>query len=233
MTVEAREEEFAVLCLRQKDGTLIDPLTREPVSVPSASRNREDDKSYEPKRQRLEPEEQIEEEIHEEAEAAITAVFEVEALARRSIHDIKLPPNQMALVCMSIVYEYWGLPDDEICMALNCSTSALMHIRQLDMYLSIKDSLIESVRRAYMASVDGIMQQASLKAAMKVAKLVGDKSSDIALSASKDVLDRSGHRPADKIEVTSKSETSLVIRVIKEREEDKLLNTIDLSANNG
>lgn len=232
---ETELQEFSVICIRLKDGTLIDPLTRElvnqgsPVDTAPVAPTSRSKKNDEPSEEDLEA---LDAEIETlAAEYAVDQAFEVVPLSRRSLHDITLPANQMAVICMDIMYKNWGLPDDEIALSIGVSAAALDHVRNLDMYGRLNTDLIQSVRNAYMGTVEGIIQQASTKAALRMVKFVGGMDGDHALAASKDILDRSGHRPADKLEVNMNVAQDLVIRVIRERDEDKHFSSIDLSAN--
>ena len=154
----------------------------------------------------------------------------VVATSRRSIMDLKLPPKQMAFVNNILVYTLFGLPVDEIAMQCSCSQETVLMVRGLEEYKRVYDALVDALRAAYAGSVQGILAAAAPNAARKMVKKMKDKSGDIALAAVKDVLDRTGHRPADRVEhVHSLADGELRIRVIKQS--DNSIPTLDLTAN--
>lgn len=220
--------EFSVRLIRLEDGTLIDPLTREPINKGSSMSG---EKSHGRAVLTNSNSNDSEEEEIEEDEDLSDISLSLVPIARRSFHDITLPRKQMAVICMAIMYKNWGLPDDEIATAIGISIDSLNHIRNLDMYSRLDNDLVESLRASYMNSTEGILQQASTKAALKMVRLIGDKSKDLGLAASKDILDRTGHRPADKIEHSIRMEQDLTIRIISDEEEDAHFKTIDLEVN--
>lgn len=224
------ENAISVLLFRLADGTLIDPLTREPVnqgsSLPKDDHTKGVHSTQAPvsKSSKSKEVEIIEEDEDEELH------LELAPLSRRSLHDITIPKKQMAVVCMAIMYKNWGLPDDEIALAIGITPDALDHVRNLDMYIRLETDLIESLRAAYMQSVEGVFQKASLLAAKKMVSMVNSHAADIAIASAKDVLDRSGHRPADKIEHSIRMEQDLTIRILRQEDEEKHFQTIDMEA---
>ncbi len=212
---------FSVRLIKLADGTLIDPTTREPINVPSASgnRNRADASSSK----------EVEEDDDDDDDDI--GPLEVRATERRSLMDLHLNAQQMAVVNNVLVYTMWGLPDDEIAMQCNCTVHQLHVIRGLDDYKRMYESLVAGVRASMSATVDGIFAEAAPKAAKGMVKLMKDKSRDIRISAQKDILDRAGHRPADRVEHTHHVKSDeLVIRVVRQSDEEAVP-MMDLSAN--
>jgi hypothetical protein len=209
------DETLYVKMIRMADGTLIDPKTRRPISAAIDP----------PARQRAEIE-QSEDDADESDER-----LDVVATARRSIADIRLDPRQQALVNNVLVYTLYGLPPDEIATLCQCTLRDVSIIRDLDEYREMKEILIDAVADAYSATVQGILVTNAAAAAKKVVKFVKHKNADVSLSAARDVLDRSGHRPVDRVEHSHSinAGSELVIRVIKET--DRTIPTIDLSRN--
>ena len=208
------EPEFSVKLIRLADGSLIDPLTRTPVN----SRPAPAQVATEPE----EPEEESDEPVQ----------LNLVPLTRRSVMDLSLTPSQMAVINNVLVYTIWGLPDDEIAMQCNCTTQQVRSVRDLDDYKRMYDALIEGLRNAYTSTVQGIFAEAAPRAAVGVVRKMRHKSADIALAAKKDILDRAGFRPADKVEHNHSfgNGSELVIRIIKQSDADNLP-TLDLSAN--
>lgn len=210
----------AVSLIRLADGTLIDPLTREPISasLQPAKRNREDDVDA------------VADEVEEDDDDDIDIV--IVPTERRSIMDLSLNAEQMAVVNNVLVYSLWGLPDFEIAQQCNCTMHQVAIIRDLDEYKKIYGALVDGLRTAYSASIDGIFKEAAPKAAKGIVRSIKSKSPDIAMAAMKDILDRAGHRPSDKVihEHTIGEGSELVIRVIKESDQHAIP-TMELKAN--
>lgn len=209
----------SVNLIRLADGTLIDPLTKAPINA-----------SLQPKKNSSkQKDEELEEEPEEDEDADVE--LNLVPTARRSIMDLALSPQQMAFINNVLVYTLWGLPDDEIAIQCNCSIHNIHIVRNLDDYKRIHEALVEGLRVAYMSTVQGIMQNAAPQAAKKMVKRINHKSPDISLSAMKDILDRSGHRPSDKVEHNHTfGGGELVIRVIKSTDKNAIP-TLDLDIN--
>lgn len=205
------DPEFSVRLIRLANGTLIDPKTREPIST-----------NLHPQDKKREPEPEPEPEIER---------LNVVATERRSIMDLKLNKNQMAFINNVLVYTLYGLPPDEIAMQCSCTEDDIRIVRDLDEYKQMYDAMTDALRAAYEQSVQGILISAAPAAAKKIVRKMSDKSSDISLAAIKDVLDRSGHRPADRVEhVHSLADGELRIRIVKATDRDHMP-TIDLKPN--
>lgn len=209
--------------IRLADGTLIDPLTREPISasLQPAKRNRADDVDV------------VADEIEEDDEYDDDDIdIVIVPTERRSIMDLSLSAEQMAVVNNVLVYSLWGLPDFEIAQQCNCTIHQVAIIRDLDEYKKIYSALVDGLRTAYSASIDGIFKEAAPIAAKGIVRKIKSKSPDIAMAAMKDILDRAGHRPSDKVihEHTIGEGSELVIRVIKESDQHAIP-TMELKAN--
>lgn len=197
--------EKSVRLIKLADGTLIDPQTREPIRA-----------GLQPEKNRPAPE-------PEEAEEAEDIKLNVVATERRSIMDLTLNKQQMALVNNVLVYTIWGLPVDEIAIQCSCSERDVLMVRDLDEYKRMYDAMIDGVRNAFADTVHGIFANAAPIAARKMVKKMKDKSGDISLAAVKDVLDRSGHRPVDRVEHTHNiGQGELRIRVVKATDIDSM-----------
>lgn len=201
--------EISVNLLRLADGTLIDPLTRVPVTGSQSLG------------------------VDEEPSSLSSTPVSITPDVRRSLLDLTLSHQQMAFVNNVLVYTLWGLPDDEIATVCGCSAVDVQIVRDLKEYGEMHDGLMDGIRRAYIATAHGIIASAADTAAGIVVNALRSKSPRMQMEAAKDVLDRSGHRPADHQSLNLKigDEDSLVIRVVRESEKPRIP-TIDLSVGN-
>ena len=207
---------LAVQLIRLNDGTLIDPKTREPVnaglqSKKSSTRTTEHEES------------QDDDDLNDEDSVV------VQPLARRSIVDLTLGPQQMAVINNVLVYTLWGLPDDEIAIQCNCTTHQVRVVRDLDEYSRMYNALVDGLKASFASTVDGIFTTAAPAAARTLVRRTKDKSKDIQMAAIGSILDRAGHRPVDRVEHRHTMEGSLTVRVIKQDKAD--LPTLELSPN--
>lgn len=204
---------ISVRLIRLADGTLIDPSTRKPINEGlTARKDRKNDEETDDT-----PDEDTDDE-----EAATGIVLR--PVRRRSVMDIALNPQQMAFINNVLVYTLWGLPDDEVAMQCNCTVHDVHIVRDLDDYRKMYEGLLEGLRAAYSDTVTGLFADAAPKMAKKMIKKADHKSADISMAAMKDILDRAGHRPVDRVEHSHQFGfgNELVIRVIKQSDEEKI-----------
>lgn len=199
--------EISVRLIRLADGTLIDPLTRQPVNPPTADTS---DSGVDGDGDA------------EQAGSTRSHPHTIAPLSRRSVLDLTLNPQQMAVINNVLVYTLWGLPDDEIAMQCNCTPDEVSIVRDLEEYNRMHDALVAGVNAAYTSSAHGIIAQSAVKAAHIVVRALDDTSKTMRMEAAKDILDRSGHRPADHASVViamgKGADDHLVIRVVRESE---------------
>lgn len=206
--------ELPLQLIKLEDGTYIDPSTREPIALFK--------KEVAAKDAPPEPDDVEDDDVVEQG---------IVPLHRRSIMDLKLTAAQMAVVNNVLVYTLWGLPEDEIAMQCGCSVHHVAVVRDLDEYKRMFDALVEGMRAHLASTVQGLLHEAAPKAAKGIIRNLKNKSQDIRIAAQKDILDRTGHRPADRVEHTHQflNGSELTIRVIKQ--DDKSLPSMDLKAN--
>lgn len=214
---------IAVNLIRLHDGTLIDPLTREPLKMmqPAKAENNVDRRS----------DGDSSDDVGDTVEVSDIDI-QIRPIARRSVMDLALSKQQMAVINNILVYTVWGLPDDEIATQCNCTVHQVAVVRDLDDYKRMYDSLVEGLRAGYADTVHGLLAEAAPIAARGMVSSLASKSADIRMSARKDILDRAGFRPADKVEHTHNigSGSELVIRIIKQNDADNVP-TLDLHPN--
>lgn len=217
--IENPHEGIGVQLIRLADGTLVDPLTRAPIN-----------KQVSPPSKGSQPDDETESDEDEMDENDVELV--IQPTERRSIHDLSLNAAQMAVVNNVLVYTLWGLPLDEIAIQCNCTMAQVEAIRDMDEYKSMHEYLIEGLRTAYSSTIHGMIAEAAPQAARKLIRNIKSKSADISMTAVKDVLDRAGFRPADKVEHTHNigNGSELVIRILKDSERD-VIPTLDLDIN--
>lgn len=215
------DDEHSVRMIRLADGTLIDPKTRQPVNAPSSDGSLPLDDGG-----------RIDnggtDDLHATQGGAIVP------LARRSLLDLTLDPQQMAMVNNVLVYTLWGLPDDEIAIQCHCTVPDVHVVRELDEYSRMHGALVDGIRQSYTASAHGVISRSAVVAANVVVSNLRSTSKRMQFDAARDILDRSGHRPVDhatvNVSLNKDNEDTLVIRVVRESDRP-IVPTIDLRAN--
>lgn len=145
-----------------------------------------------------------------EAQRLVTA-------ANRKLSDLPAMPETMNVVAVILSYTLFGVTDDEIAIATNLPLDQIRRIKMMAEYDEMHDTVIKQIMESETTDVRNLFSQFSRKAAYKVADLADSDNEVIALTASKDILDRAGHRPADMIvEQRNKMETDLTIKFVRE-----------------
>lgn len=142
----------------------------------------------------------------------------------RTLADVHAEPKEMNTNMVIAAYTMWGLDSYAISRQLNVSEDAIESIKQTDLYHRIYEELFEASRHIDAANVHGFIQAKALDAAKTVVRGLKSKSEDIKLSSAKDILDRGGYRPADRVEHVHKFEDEL--RIVHLKKEKQL--TIDI-----
>lgn len=168
-------------------------------------------KKIDPRTKKLIRENQIEIPSHSEAQQLVVGT-------RRKLADLPLAPKAMNAVALVAMYTVLGLEDDEIGVAINLSADRVRAIKETPAYRETQENAKTSLVEANKTKVRGIIEEAAEKAARRMIEISEDGEDQIAVVASKDILDRAGHRPADVLEVRKSVLTGLRIEVIDNRE---------------
>jgi hypothetical protein len=115
----------------------------------------------------------------------------------------------------------YGLDTLEIAVATGLPMDQINEIRMSNEYAIMQRAVVDSVMEAETGDVKDFIKKASRKAAQKVSHLVEHADPDVAMRASKDVLDRAGLRPADVVELRGRMDMGLVIEVVDRRDDTK------------
>lgn len=148
-------------------------------------------------------------------------------LYKRTLADIDVDFARMNVVMLVVSYTLWGLDSYAISRVLNVPTGQVDALKMSDHYTRVQKEMIEAMRYAEAATVHGYLNSKSHAAARVIAASLINPSGDLRLSAAKDILDRAGFRPVDRVEHTHRFEDELRIRYVQD---DTVVPTIDLDA---
>lgn len=146
---------------------------------------------------------------------------------KRTLADVDVEFTRMNVIMLVLAYTMWGLDSYAISQLLNVRTEQVEALKSSDLYSKTSQELIEAIRYAEAATVHGYIASKSLAAARVVAASLTSPSGDLRLAAAKDILDRGGFRPADRVEHVMKFEDELRIRYVQDTTD---VPTIDLAA---
>jgi len=146
---------------------------------------------------------------------------------RRKLADLPLAPKHLNPIACVCLYTMFGLDTQEISVATGLPSDTINKLRMSNEYSIMQRAVVDTVLEVETGEVKDYLKKASRKAAEKVHALVDSTNGDIALRAARDVLDRSGHRPADVIEHRGRLDMGLVIEVV-DRQDDEGRPIIDM-----
>lgn len=142
------------------------------------------------------------------------------AKTRRAVSELPVPNKQMNALSLILMYSIWGLSDQDIAIVVggDLTTPQIKNIKQLPEYKALSDDILKSVMEYEANDVRTFLQQNAARAAEKIVDLIEEEGA-LGFAASKDVLDRAGHRPADVVEHRHTMEDSLKIEFISKKQD--------------
>lgn len=147
---------------------------------------------------------------------------------KRTLADVTVDFNHMNVVMLTLSYSIWGLDTFAIARLLKVDDRTIDQIMTTDLFVQTKTELVEALHHAEASTVHGFIQAKAFTAAQTIALSLTSRKEENRLAAAKDILDRGGFRPVDRVEHTMKFEDELRIRYV----EDPKIPTLDLTANN-
>lgn len=141
--------------------------------------------------------------------------------SRRRLSDLPVTPKHLNPIACICLYTMYGLDSLEISVATGLAIDQINAIRMSNEYGIMQRAVVDSVMEAETGDVKDFIKKASKSAAKKMSSLVEHNDPDVAIRASKDVLDRAGLRPADVVELRGRMDMGLVIEVVDRREDNK------------
>lgn len=139
---------------------------------------------------------------------------------RRKLGDLPVTPKHLNPIACVCLYTMYGLDLQEISVATGIPLDQINNIRMSNEYGVMQRAVVDSVMETETGDVKDYIKKAAGMAARKVEEMVSHPNADIALRASKDVLDRAGLRPADVIEHRGRMDMGLVIEVVDRRDDN-------------
>lgn len=134
---------------------------------------------------------------------------------KRKIADLPEPPDKMHIVALIMVYKLYGLDDNEVAYVLHITPAQVRNVIMSSTYDLLNQAIVESIMEEEGNDIRTLFHENARRAARKMQEFMNSDNESIALTATKDVLDRAGHRPADVVEHRIKREDRLEIVIRK------------------
>jgi hypothetical protein len=155
--------------------------------------------------------------VNDSEPARVVVDDEPRAIVRgsRRIADLPATPKQMNAIGAVLAYTLFGLDSENIAEAVGTTIERIDQIRLSDPFRQMHDAVVRSV----LDSETDVVRELIAKNARDAAQVMVDglQAGNRAdrMSAARDILDRSGHRPADVVEHRHRMDGGLVIEVVR------------------
>jgi hypothetical protein len=135
----------------------------------------------------------------------------------RKLAELPALPKQLNSYAAILVYTASGLSDDEISVATKFTREQIALLRSQPAYTQLESFIIDAVKQEAAAEVKSILASGEIRAATRVIELVDSEDDKVALAASKDLLDRGGHKAAEKLDIRADMLNTFRIEVVDKR----------------
>lgn len=135
----------------------------------------------------------------------------------RKLAELPAMPKQLNSYAAILVYTASGLSDDEISVATKFTREQIALLRAQPAYAQLESFIIDAVKQEAAVEVKSILASGEIKAATRVIELIDSEDDKIALAASKDLLDRGGHKAAEKLDIRADMLNTFRIEVVDKR----------------
>jgi hypothetical protein len=135
----------------------------------------------------------------------------------RKLVELPALPKQINSYAAILVYTASGLSDAEISVATKFTIAQITLLRSQPAYAQLEQFIIETVKQEAAGEVKSILLNGEVKAATKVVELIDSIDDKVALAASKDLLDRGGHKAAEKLDIRADMMNTFRIEVVDKR----------------
>lgn len=134
----------------------------------------------------------------------------------RTLADVNVTAKEFNPVMLILAYSMWGLDMHAIARFLNLDVQQVQSVMLTDLFTNTRKELLEAIRYAEASSIHGFLSQQARQAAIVKATGLKSKNEDVRQSAASDILDRTGFRPADRVEHVHRFDDEMVIRYVKD-----------------
>mgnify|MGYP007071567156 CR=1 FL=1 len=146
-----------------------------------------------------------------EAQALVTST-------RRKLLEMPGTPAQLNGWSVVLVYTASGLDDNEIALALRITPNQVRNIRKQPGYQQLEQFMISAAKEQSANDVQNILASGEIKAANRLVALVDEPvDGKLALAAVNSLLDRRGHKAAEKVDIRNEMINTFRIEYVDKR----------------
>ena len=146
---------------------------------------------------------------------------------RKRIGELPLPADKMNVVSLVLSYCLLGLSKAEIGTMLGITEQQVINVTELDAFSEIQEEMIKNITATDKDAVRNMFVVGSKHAAGRMINFMDSRDPAVAMAASKDVLDRAGHRPAEVAEHNHTMDGGLRIEIVR-KDREPVIPVIDL-----
>ena len=135
-------------------------------------------------------------EVHQVDDGRRFVALPTEVPVKR-LTEAKLPstPDVCNPISILAFYELYGLSDPQISQTLGFTDEQIQSIRSMDLYKTIKDTVVNNIRDATSTEVTGVFRDHAQQAAATIIENLNSNVSNVAMAAAVKVLDYAGISP--------------------------------------
>lgn len=153
---------------------------------------------------------------------------------RRVLSDFRESPQLLNACAIIFSYSVLGIGDAEICESTGLSLDQIERVRSARAYSEMFENVMRELINANSEYIEARIAAYSGMALNNVAEIAATaKNKAVKLSASKDILDRAGHRPKDQAARGNSGMNELHIVVTKSSDSDEFNLNLNVGGSNG
>ncbi len=146
-----------------------------------------------------------------------TQTIKLLSQTRRKFAEYNATPKELATYSALLVFTAIGIPDNDIAAALKTTITQLARLRAHPTYAELEEGVLIAARESDNTGVMKDLGMAERAAAATVVELMQCPDPKIAFAAAKDVLDRRGHKVAEKIDIRANMLNTFRIELVDRR----------------
>lgn len=136
---------------------------------------------------------ETEQPVEQELVPVQPAVLDVQPVKELRLEDLPVDPRQMSVVGAVLSFRLMGLPDRDICEALNCSHEQLNDIIDSEAFTFAKDAIVDSFVNSQKADARAIIGSNAIAAAQSIVTVMRTaRKEENRLKAAESILNRVG-----------------------------------------
>lgn len=147
---------------------------------------------------------------------------------RRRLSELPETPDRMNVLSVILTYHILGVSNYDIATVLGISETRVERVLLSDTFIELQRHMADQILEKDADEIRSVFSRGAKKAARRVERIIEGEDDTLALSASKDFLDRAGHRPVDIVEHKHKLEGGLTINYVQKKDESRLIDVVDI-----